>query len=44
MIPGSLLTEAMFNDLPSNLTPQSFEKIKEKLPEKVEQAENFYWI
>lgn len=29
----------MFNDLPSNLTPQAFEKIKEKLPEKIEQAE-----
>lgn len=29
----------MFKDLPINLTPWAFEKLKEKLPEKVEQAE-----
>jgi len=29
----------MFNDLSVNLTPWAFEKIHEKLPEKVEQAE-----
>lgn len=29
----------MFKDLPVNLTPWAFEKLKEKLPEKVEQAE-----